>query len=93
MSGVSLRARTVRAGRFQAFISMGAVYVDRLPFRGPRSWRLVVSRRPVWLPFSEREGFRQGPRVWHLGPVDLAWYGVGVAARRDVMLPWLGPES
>src|SRR5665647_2614397 len=48
-----------------------AAYVDWMPSR----WRLIASRHPVRLPFSERYGYRPGPRVTRLGPLDIAWYG------------------
>lgn len=64
----------IKVGRYQAFVSIGQLYVDRLPHHAPGSWRTVVARHPVWLPFSERIGARPGPNVRRIGPIDIAHY-------------------
>lgn len=70
-------------GRYQlATICAGTlrgreVFLDRMPYDHPRAWRIKIARHPVWLPFSERNGYRPGPRIRRLGPLDIAYYAPG----------------
>jgi len=74
---VRVHAGIVQVGRYQGFTDrrLHAVYLDRLPYHGPKSWRLILARHPIWEPFSEHYGYQPGPRVTRLGPLDIAWYG------------------
>lgn len=72
------RFRHWRAGRWQVWRGMGVLLcLDRFTgpaVRGAVSWRVLLSRHPVWLPFSERNGHRPGPRIIRLGRYDVAVY-------------------